>query len=44
MCTLCTLQDLKLKDEECEKLSRLREQMSAEIEELSASLFEVGRS
>uniref|UniRef100_A0A8C9JW38 RAB3A interacting protein like 1 n=1 Tax=Panthera tigris altaica TaxID=74533 RepID=A0A8C9JW38_PANTA len=33
--------ELKLKDEECERLSRVREQLERELEELTASLFEV---
>lgn len=37
------LQELKLKDDECKKLSRFRQQMSEEIEELTASLFEVSQ-
>ena len=37
-------QELKLKDDECKKLTRIREQMSEEIEELTASLFEVSRA
>ncbi|KAM6158159.1 guanine nucleotide exchange factor for Rab-3A [Rhynchocyon petersi] len=32
--------ELKLKDEECERLSRVREQLEEELEELTASLFE----
>ncbi|XP_048401527.1 guanine nucleotide exchange factor for Rab-3A-like isoform X8 [Stegostoma tigrinum] len=32
--------ELKLKDEECEKLSKVREQLEQELEELTASLFE----
>ncbi|XP_046927075.1 guanine nucleotide exchange factor for Rab-3A isoform X4 [Lynx rufus] len=32
--------ELKLKDEECERLSRVREQLERELEELTASLFE----
>ncbi|KAK1159755.1 guanine nucleotide exchange factor for Rab-3A-like isoform X1 [Acipenser oxyrinchus oxyrinchus] len=32
--------ELKLKDEECERLSRVREQLEQELEELTASLFE----
>nr|XP_025735059.1 guanine nucleotide exchange factor for Rab-3A isoform X2 [Callorhinus ursinus] len=35
-----TLQELKLKDEECERLSKVREQLERELEELTASLFE----
>lgn len=34
-------QELKLKDEECERLSKVREQLEQELEELTASLFEV---
>ncbi|XP_060118787.1 guanine nucleotide exchange factor for Rab-3A-like isoform X3 [Heteronotia binoei] len=34
------LKELKLKDEECEKLSKVREQLEQELEELTASLFE----
>nr|KAF6467351.1 RAB3A interacting protein like 1 [Rousettus aegyptiacus] len=33
-------QELKLKDEECERLSKVREQLEQELEELTASLFE----
>uniref|UniRef100_A0A8C9PIK5 RAB3A interacting protein like 1 n=1 Tax=Spermophilus dauricus TaxID=99837 RepID=A0A8C9PIK5_SPEDA len=33
--------ELKLKDEECERLCRVREQLEQELEELTASLFEV---
>ncbi|KAM9402907.1 rab-3A-interacting protein isoform 2-T7 [Salvelinus alpinus] len=32
--------DLKLKDEECERLSKVRDQLGQELEELTASLFE----
>uniref|UniRef100_A0A8D0GHF5 RAB3A interacting protein like 1 n=1 Tax=Sphenodon punctatus TaxID=8508 RepID=A0A8D0GHF5_SPHPU len=35
-----SLQELKLKDEECERLSKVREQLEQELEELTASLFE----
>ncbi|XP_064432393.1 guanine nucleotide exchange factor for Rab-3A isoform X2 [Mirounga angustirostris] len=35
-----TPQELKLKDEECERLSKVREQLERELEELTASLFE----
>lgn len=35
-------QELKLKDEECERLSKVRDQLGQELEELTASLFEVG--
>lgn len=38
-----TPQELKLKDEECERLSKVREQLERELEELTASLFEVPR-
>lgn len=34
-------QELKLKDKECERLSRVRNQLEQELEELTASLFEV---
>ncbi|KAL8172805.1 UNVERIFIED_CONTAM: RAB3A interacting protein [Gekko kuhli] len=34
------LKELKLKDEECERLSKVREQLEQELEELTASLFE----
>ncbi|EDO38302.1 predicted protein, partial [Nematostella vectensis] len=33
-------QELKLKDEECEKLSRIRNELESELEELTASLFQ----
>ncbi|XP_062576289.1 guanine nucleotide exchange factor for Rab-3A-like isoform X2 [Saccostrea cucullata] len=33
-------EELKLKDEECEKLLKVRDQMGEELEELTASLFE----
>ncbi|XP_073203060.1 guanine nucleotide exchange factor for Rab-3A isoform X4 [Lepidochelys kempii] len=33
--------ELKLKDEECERLSKVREQLEQELEELTASLFEI---
>ncbi|XP_055047050.2 rab-3A-interacting protein isoform X1 [Misgurnus anguillicaudatus] len=32
--------DLKLKDEECERLSKVRDQLGQELEELTASLFQ----
>ncbi|XP_064423399.1 guanine nucleotide exchange factor for Rab-3A isoform X4 [Latimeria chalumnae] len=32
--------ELKLKDEECERLSKVRDQLEQELEELTASLFE----
>ncbi|MEE6480560.1 hypothetical protein FKM82_012610 [Ascaphus truei] len=32
--------ELKLKDEECERLSKIRDQLGQELEELTASLFE----
>uniref|UniRef100_A0A4W3KIT8 RAB3A interacting protein (rabin3) n=1 Tax=Callorhinchus milii TaxID=7868 RepID=A0A4W3KIT8_CALMI len=35
-----SLQELKLKDEECERLSKVRDQLGQELEELTASLFE----
>lgn len=35
------LKELKLKDEECERLSKVRDQLGQELEELTASLFEV---
>lgn len=34
-------QELKLKDEECAKLLKVRDQIGEELEELTASLFEV---
>jgi len=37
-------QELKLKDKECERLSKVREQLEQELEELTASLFEVPAS
>ncbi|XP_051544718.1 rab-3A-interacting protein-like isoform X2 [Myxocyprinus asiaticus] len=33
-------QELKLKDEECERLSKVRDQLGQELEDLTASLFE----
>ncbi|POI23711.1 hypothetical protein CIB84_012543 [Bambusicola thoracicus] len=33
--------ELKLKDKECERLSKVREQLEQELEELTASLFEI---
>lgn len=33
--------ELQLKDQECGKLERVRDQMEQELEELTASLFEV---
>ncbi|KAG8577905.1 hypothetical protein GDO81_010321 [Engystomops pustulosus] len=36
----CSSQELKLKDEECERLSKVRDQLGQELEELTASLFE----
>lgn len=36
-----TSQELKLKDKECERLSQVRNQLEQELEELTASLFEV---
>lgn len=46
ICVFCSchcmcLKDLKLKDEECERLSKVRDQLGQELEELTASLFEV---
>ncbi|XP_040837914.1 guanine nucleotide exchange factor for Rab-3A isoform X2 [Ochotona curzoniae] len=39
---LCKAQkELRLKDEECERLSKVREQLERELEELTASLFEI---
>lgn len=35
--------ELQLKDKECGKLERVREQMEEELEELTASLFEVSQ-
>jgi len=35
-------QELKLKDEECVRPSHVRNQLEQELEELTASLFEVG--
>lgn len=38
----CVLvKELKLKDEECERLSKVRDQLGQELEELTASLFQV---
>ncbi|XP_072528851.1 rab-3A-interacting protein isoform X3 [Salminus brasiliensis] len=34
------MEELKLKDEECERLSKVRDQLGQELEELTASLFE----
>lgn len=31
-----------MKDEECERLSKVRDQLGQELEELTASLFQVG--
>ena len=41
MKTRLFIQELKLKDEECKKLARVQDQMGQELEELTASLFEV---
>ena len=41
MFCLCLLQELKLKDEQCEKLSRVRTELESELEDLTASLFQV---
>ncbi len=38
--TLCC-QELKLRDEQCHKLQHVQEKMGEELEELTASLFEV---
>lgn len=40
----CIFQELKLKDKECERLSQVRNQLEQELEELTASLFEVSRN
>jgi len=40
-CCCCLFQELKLKDEECAKLLKVRDQIGEELEELTASLFEV---
>lgn len=37
-------QELKLKDEEVARLSQIRDEVGAELEELTASLFEVSTS
>uniref|UniRef100_A0A8C1JR74 RAB3A interacting protein (rabin3) n=1 Tax=Cyprinus carpio TaxID=7962 RepID=A0A8C1JR74_CYPCA len=39
-CHCMCLKELKLKDEECERLSKVRDQLGQELEELTASLFE----
>ena len=39
---LIIFQELKLKDEECKKLAHVQDQMGQELEDLTASLFEVG--
>jgi len=39
-----TIQELKLKDKECERLSQVRNQLEQELEELTASLFEVSEN
>lgn len=41
---VCVCKDLLLKDEECERLSKVRDQLGQELEELTASLFQVGSS
>lgn len=43
---VCTFvrKELLLKDEECERLSKVRDQLGQELEELTASLFQVGQS
>lgn len=38
----CVCKELLLKDEECERLSKVRDQLGQELEELTASLFQVG--
>lgn len=42
---VCTFvrKELLLKDEECERLSKVRDQLGQELEELTASLFQVGQ-
>ena len=40
---LCVCKDLLLKDAECERLSKVRDQLGLELEELTASLFQVGQ-
>lgn len=39
---VCVCKELLLKDEECERLSKIRDQLGQELEELTASLFQVG--
>lgn len=39
---VCVRKELLLKDEECERLSKVRDQLGQELEELTASLFQVG--
>lgn len=39
---VCVCKELLLKDEECERLSKVRDQLGQELEELTASLFQVG--
>lgn len=39
---VCVWKELLLKDEECERLSKVRDQLGQELEELTASLFQVG--
>ena len=39
----CVVEDLRLKDAQCEKLQMVQVKMGEELEELTASLFEVGR-
>lgn len=41
-CCVCVWKELLLKDEECERLSKVRDQLGQELEELTASLFQVG--
>ena len=39
---VCVWKELLLKDEECERLSKVRDQHGQELEEFTASLFQVG--
>lgn len=41
MANFDNIQELRLKDEECQKLLRIQEQMNEEVDELTAKLFEV---
>ena len=38
---LCFVQQLRRRDEECKRLSRVRDDLDNEVEELTASLFQV---